>query len=130
MSLELSAENYKRAIGPLLKALGFTKSSSTWRRDQGESIAVLNIQKSSWGGGTFYVNIGVYFHALGSESAPTENRCHVQTRLEPPPAPEEAVRQAQHWFEARATLSEAAQRAAAGADKGLVFREVRNAAAT
>ena len=130
MSLELSAEDYKRALGPLLKALGFKRSSSTWRKDQEESIAVLNIQKSSWGGGTYYVNIGVYFRALGSESAPTENRCHVQTRLEPPPAPADAVEKAAHWFRARATLSQAARLATADANNGLVFKEVRDAAPT
>jgi hypothetical protein len=129
MSVELSAEDYKRTLAPLLSAHGFKRSSATWRRDQGESIAVLNVQKSSWGGGTYYVNVGVYFRALGPEAAPTENRCHVRTRLEPPPEPVEAVSQAVAWFSERATLDQAAKLAEADAMRGLVFKEVRSARA-
>jgi hypothetical protein len=130
MSLELSAEEYKKALAPLLKSSGFRRSSATWRKDLGESIAVLNVQKSSWGGGVYYVNVGVYFHALGSEMAPTENKCHVQTRLEPPPLPAEAAAEAVAWFAARATLSQAAKLAESDATRGLVMKEVRHAGAT
>lgn len=54
----MDAEEFKKAIHPLLKRSRFKRSSNTWRRDQGETIAVLNVQKSQWGDGVLYVNIG------------------------------------------------------------------------
>jgi hypothetical protein len=130
MSLSLAAEIYKRSFCPLLKAAGFSKSNSTWRKEQGESVAVLNLQKSRWGDGAFYLNIGVYFYALGSEVSPTENRCHVQLRLEPLPEPAEAVRQVTEWFKARSSLRQASVLAESDSKKGLVFKEVRIEPAT
>ena len=77
----MKAESFKTAVNPLLKTHGFKKSGATWRRHQPESIAVFNVQKSQWGDG-YYVNIGMYFGALGKDRAPTENKCHVRMRLE------------------------------------------------
>lgn len=52
----LDAESFKVAVGPLLKSHRFKKSGATWRREHGESIAVFNVQRSSWGGGVYYVS--------------------------------------------------------------------------
>jgi hypothetical protein len=122
----MDAESFIQAIAPLMKAQGFKKSNATWRRSDPESIAVFNIQKSSWGGGVYYINVGVYFSALGSSLAPTENKCHVQRRLDVE-TPSLVVAKATNWFQERARLSDAARFAEADSKEGLVFKEVRNA---
>lgn len=120
----MDAESFVQAIAPLMKAQGFKKSNATWRRSDSESIAVLNVQKSPWGGGVYYVNLGVYFPDLGPLLAPTENKCHVQRRLDVE-TPSLVVAKAIDWFRERARLSDAARLAEADAKKGLVFKEVR-----
>ena len=79
----MASENSKRlqqALAPTLKQRGFKKSGATWRKESGESIGVLNLQGSQWGP-SFYINLGVYFRALGDRDQPTEYDCHVRTRL-------------------------------------------------
>ncbi len=125
----MDAESFKKAVSPLLKAHGFKKSSATWRKDQGESIAVFNVQKSQWGGGTYYVNIGTYFRELAANPSPTENECHVQVRLEIED-PTAIVAAAIEWFQARARLQSAVSLAESDSKKGLVFKELRHAIAT
>ena len=120
----MDAESFKEAVHPLLKAYGFKKSNATWRKSQVESIAVFNVQKSPWGDGSFYVNLGTYFHALGDQLSPTENKCHVQVRLEIKD-PSKAVQAAIEWFQARAELQSAKSFAESDAKKGLVFKELR-----
>lgn len=120
----MDAESFKAAVAPLLKSRHFKKSGATWRREQEESIAVFNVQKSSWGGGVYYVNLGVYFRAIGTELAPTENRCHVQRRLDVD-EPASVVADAISWFDARSTLIDARSLAESDSKKGLVFKELR-----
>ena len=122
----MNAESFIQAIAPLMKARGFKKSNATWRRSGPGSIAVLNVQKSSWGGGVYYVNIGVYFLDLGSLVAPTENKCHVRRRLDVE-TPSLVVAKAIDWFQDRARLSDAARLAEDDSKKGLVFKEIRAA---
>jgi len=122
----MDADSFKKAINPLLKSNGFVRAGVTWRKDQGESIAVFNVQKSGWAGGVYYLNLGVYFRALGTENAPTENRCHVRVRLDPAD-PDTVATSALQWFSARSTLTAAAAQAGEDSKKGLVFKEVRHA---
>ena len=122
--LFMNSETFIKTIAPLLKAHGFKKSNATWRRLQAESIAVLNVTKSPWGSGDYYINLGTYFLALGSLTNPTENKCHVQMRLalaEPVVALDNAL----SWFAARERLSDASRLADSDSKKGLVFKEVR-----
>jgi hypothetical protein len=121
----MDAESFIQAIAPLMKEQGFKKSNATWRRSGPESIAVLNVQKSPWGGGVYYVNVGVYFSELGTLVAPTENKCHVQRRLDIE-APSAVVEKATAWFRERTHLTDAARLADDDSTKGLVFKEVRN----
>src|SRR5258705_1657189 len=79
----MASENSKwvqQALAPALKLRGFKKSGATWRKEGGEAIGVLNLQGSQWGP-SFYVNLGVYFRALGDRDKPIEYHCHVRTRL-------------------------------------------------
>jgi hypothetical protein len=64
-----------------LKASGFRKDAATWRKSYEDSVGVVNIQGSQWGR-SFYINLGVYFHALGTKEQPLEYDCHVRTRLD------------------------------------------------
>ena len=128
MRQDMDAESFKASVHPLLKAHGFKRNGATWRREQDESIAVFNVQKSGWGGGVFYINVGVYFRAIGPEVAPTENRCHVRTRLEFG-EPSLVQTTAISWFDARATLAQARALAEQDSKHGLVFKELRNFAA-
>lgn len=77
-----SEENKKLqlALAPALKTRGFTKERATWRKPNAGSICVLNLQGSQWGP-SFYVNLGVYFRALGTKNSPTEYHCHLRARL-------------------------------------------------
>jgi hypothetical protein len=120
----MDAESFIQAVSPLLKAQGFRKSNATWRRSESESIAVFNVQQSPWGGGVYYVNVGVYFRELGSLLAPTENKCHVQRRLDVE-TPSLVVAKATDWFRDRTQLDDAARLAEEDSKRGLVFKEVK-----
>ncbi|MBI4880973.1 MAG: DUF4304 domain-containing protein [Planctomycetes bacterium] len=68
-------------LAPSLRLRGFKKSRATWRKEDDEAIAVLNVQGSQRGP-SFYINLGVYFHLLGDRHQPTESHCHARTRLD------------------------------------------------
>jgi hypothetical protein len=70
----------QQTLAAVLKLRGFKKSGATWRNESSNAVGVLNLQGSQWGR-SFYVNLGVYFTALGNEKAPCEYHCHVRTRL-------------------------------------------------
>ncbi|MEW6684564.1 MAG: DUF4304 domain-containing protein [Nitrospirota bacterium] len=79
----MASQNNKwlqQALAPALKQRGFKKSGATWRKGNADAIGVLNLQGSQWGP-SFYINLGVYFRALGDNDHPTEYHCHVRTRL-------------------------------------------------
>ena len=79
----MATEHSKRlqqALAPSLKARGFQKSGTTWRRASPDAVAVVNIQGSQWSP-MFYLNLGVYFRALGDRDKPCSHHCHVRTRL-------------------------------------------------
>jgi hypothetical protein len=86
------------------------------------------VQISRWGDRSYYVNIGVYFKALGEELAPVEYRCHVRQRLAAE-QPESVAREALAWFGERANLQLLAQLHNSGRlmGKGLVAKEVLHA---
>jgi len=125
MDKSLDVESFISAITPLLKTHGFKKKGSTWRREQKESIAVFNVQKSQWGGGAYYINAGTYFPELGDETSPTENKCHVRRRLEIE-EPSEVINKAIAWFEERASIERAKSLAESDATKGLVSSKLRS----
>lgn len=79
----MASENSKwlqHALAPALKAAGFGKAGATWRRTNAATVGVLNLQGSQWGP-SFYVNLGVYFRALGDRERPSEASCHIRIRL-------------------------------------------------
>lgn len=72
--------NFKKALGGMLKPVGFTHKGQSWFLDGDDSIAVLSLQKSDFDE-KYYVNFGVWLKSLGSATAPSENKCHIQARL-------------------------------------------------
>jgi Domain of unknown function (DUF4304) len=78
-------------LAPYLKSLGFRKAGRNFHRKDKQSIAVINIQASSWnegGRGQFTLNIGRYFPAvaelegarIGNE-VPKEYECTIRERI-------------------------------------------------
>jgi hypothetical protein len=121
----MDAELFKSEIAFFLKPCGFKKKGGTWWHPQPESVAVFNVQKSRWGDGMYFVNIGTYFRALGGEKSPPAYRCHVQTRLEIGD-PSSVAQLALSWFEQRACLQNARALAESDSSKGMVLKELRN----
>lgn len=65
----------------ILTACGFRKKADTWYSEKLETILVINLQKSQWGQ-QYYVNLAVWFKALGEvKIPPKEHLCHVRARL-------------------------------------------------
>jgi hypothetical protein len=87
-----------KELTPALRKLGFKKKGMTWRRDSGDLIDVVNIQGSRWGGGAFYVNVGIY---LGGDSRdPKEYECTFRHRVaHEQRTTAEIVAEAVAWFD-------------------------------
>jgi hypothetical protein len=68
------------AIDRQLAARGWRRRGSSWYAETTESISAINLQKSQWGG-QFYLNIGLYYRALGDERFPEEHKLHLRGRL-------------------------------------------------
>ena len=112
MMSDSPADAFAQIIKPRLKELGFKKSGLNWRRSLPDLVHVVNIQRSQWGP-EFYINLGVYITALGSDDQPRHNRCHIRARLPHDGKPSEQVlSEAEAWFAAldsMAALSELAR---------------------
>jgi hypothetical protein len=124
----MDVETFAEKLGAELKVHGFKKQRLNWHIDLPGSIAVLNVQVSPWGDGSYYINVGIYLKAIGDESNPPHNRCHVQQRLELS-SPAEVAKAALTWFNERASI-EALSSLVQHVDiqkQGLVFHEVFSA---
>jgi hypothetical protein len=74
------------------RANGFTRKGTTLYRDQPETLAVVNLQGSQWGGRS-YLNVALWLKAVGEAEQPPENKCHIRARLnELVPDPDEVDR--------------------------------------
>jgi len=65
----------------LLKGGGFLKTRANWNKHYPQSIGVFNLQRSRYSP-AFYINLGVYFPALGTNTKPNEVHCHVRCRMD------------------------------------------------
>lgn len=79
------------AIGAAGKVDGFTKKGTSWYANRVDSVLVINPQKSQYGE-QYYLNLGVFFHLLGTQSTPKERQCHLRTRLTELVEPEDQMR--------------------------------------
>jgi hypothetical protein len=64
-----------------LKMAGFQKKSTTWYLDEGGIIKVVNLQKSNYGD-LYYVNVSIFLKELDNDQFPSENECHIRTRMD------------------------------------------------
>ncbi len=64
-----------------MKKAGFRKSGSYWYFENGETICVLNLQKSSFGD-QYYVNLGVLFKELSNDRSPKVPHLPIRFRLD------------------------------------------------
>lgn len=62
------------------RANGFRRKGVTLYRDQPETVAVVNLQASQYGG-RYYLNIALWLKAVGEEPDPKEYHCQLRTRL-------------------------------------------------
>jgi hypothetical protein len=69
------------AVAAVARAGGFKGGPRTWRKEVPLGLAVLNLQKSSWGP-QYYINFGVYVRALGPLTEPRAEQCHYSARAE------------------------------------------------
>lgn len=95
---EITRGKMVEILKPLLKDNGFKKSATTWHKITDDIIFVLNLQGSQWGP-EYYINLGVYLKALGSELKPKEYSCHIRRRIEHNnKTVESIVDEAMKWF--------------------------------
>jgi hypothetical protein len=74
------------------KANDFRRKGTTLYRDQDETVAVVNLQGSQYGG-RYYLNVALWLKALGDEPFPKENHCQLRTRIaDLRPAPDDDER--------------------------------------
>lgn len=97
------------ALKPLLKMHRFKKTRTTWHKEIEDFILVFNVQGSQWGE-DYYINLGVYFKALGKELTPSENICHIQARLaHENKTAEELVEEAMNWLNTHGNMLQLAE---------------------
>lgn len=70
----------KRSMQACLHEHEFQRKGTTWYRDLPETILVVNLQGSRYGGESF-INLAVWLKALGTNNMPKENVCHIRKRL-------------------------------------------------
>lgn len=77
-----AAKAIEMTIAGLLKPRGFRKRERNWFRTTGANeYQVVNLQKSSWGGGSCYLNVGWDSTVPAGEFRPA-NQCVVSLRAE------------------------------------------------
>jgi len=64
-----------------LKDRGFIKTRANWNKHYPQSIGVFNLQRSHYSP-AFYINLGVYFPALGANDRPNAAHCHILRRMD------------------------------------------------
>ncbi len=62
------------------KANGFRRKGTTLYRDQDETVAVVNLQGSMYGG-RYYLNVALWLKAVGDQPFPKEHHCQLRMRL-------------------------------------------------
>lgn len=77
----LNRKELVKQIDQILAPRNYHKQGPAWYRRFPETILVLDLQKSEYGG-QFYVNLGVTLPELCGSEYPKENHCEVRMRLE------------------------------------------------
>lgn len=77
-----AAKTIEATFAPVLKQRGFRKRGRNWfRTTSTDEHQVVNLQKSSWGGGDCYLNLG-WDPSVGRGEFRPENQCMLSLRAE------------------------------------------------
>ncbi len=71
----------KETIAAVMKKNGFRRKSNSWYLRTDDTILVVNLQKSIYGD-SYFVNLAVWMKALGENTFPRQNHCHIRLRAE------------------------------------------------
>jgi hypothetical protein len=76
----MNTNGLEEVFDSVLAPGGFRRRKDTWYRTNEDTITLVNLQKSQWGG-QYYVNLGVYLRDLGKATSPSEHQSHIRVRL-------------------------------------------------
>jgi len=77
----MNTKELERIFDEVLVPLGFRRRRDTWSKSNEDTITLLDLQKSQWGG-QYYVNLAIYLRELGTAAAPAEHQAHIRVRLD------------------------------------------------
>jgi hypothetical protein len=66
-------------LDDVLGPAGFARKGDSWFRKTSDVVEVVNLQKSQYGR-QYYLNYALWLRALGEESFPKEEKCHIRMR--------------------------------------------------
>lgn len=76
----MNTKELEAVFDSVLTPAGFRRHKDTWYKTNEDTITLVNIQKSQWGG-QYYVNLAVYLRDLGKATSPAEHQSHIRLRL-------------------------------------------------
>ena len=76
----MNTKELDKFLSETLAAVGFRQRKHAWYKANEDTITLVDLQKSEWGG-QYYINLGVYLRDLGKASSPSEHQCHIRVRL-------------------------------------------------
>jgi Domain of unknown function (DUF4304) len=80
LAISPSIKQLHDAISAAAVPAGFRKKGSSWYCHEPQAILVIDPQKSQYGA-QYFLNLGIYWRALGAETSPREERCHMRGRI-------------------------------------------------
>lgn len=76
----MNTKELEEVVDRALSPAGFRRRKDTWYKTNEDTITLINLQKSQWGG-QYYLNLAVYLRYLGKATSPSENQSHIRVRL-------------------------------------------------
>lgn len=67
-------------LDSILAPAGFRRRKDSWYRMNEDTISLVNLQKSQYGG-QYYLNLAVYLRDLDKATSPAEHQSHIRVRL-------------------------------------------------
>lgn len=68
-------------VSAIMAKHGYKRDGQTWRKENAETVSVLELQESDWGR-SYYVNAAVGLKACDLPDRPQEHQCHIRARLD------------------------------------------------
>jgi hypothetical protein len=76
----MNTKGLEEVFESVLAPAGFRRRKDTWYKTNEDTITLVNLQKSQYGG-QYYVNLAVYLRDLGKATSPSEYQSHIRVRL-------------------------------------------------